>query len=111
MLPGRVGALRFVRQDRERRLEAVREVAGLGDRAPHRPFAMVEQRVEVVDERLDFARIAPLDSPIAPVAHRRELVAQLVERRQAAAHHATSPPAMHDDGDDHDQRESCGRRH
>ena len=46
------GALRLLREHGERRLQAVREVAGLGLGARHRALALVEQRVEVAHERL-----------------------------------------------------------
>ena len=70
--PGLVGDVRFVREHRERRLQRVRQVAGLRDRAPHGLIAMLEQRVEIVDERLHLAGIPPLDAPIrCPGARRR----------------------------------------
>ena len=43
----------------------MREIPGLGDRAADRLIALFEQRVEIVDERLHFARVASLEPPIA----------------------------------------------
>ena len=39
-LAGALGALGFVREHGERRLQPVREIAGLGQRAAHAPLAM-----------------------------------------------------------------------
>ncbi len=63
------GALRLLREHRERRLEAVGEVAGLGLGARDRALALVEQRVQVAHERLHLARVVPLDPRVAAVAH------------------------------------------
>ena len=71
-LAGGRGAVRLVRQHRERRLEAVREIAGLGDRAAHRLLLVGEQRVQVGDERLDFGGIAPFDAAGGPALHVRQ---------------------------------------
>ncbi len=54
-VPRGPGALRLLGQHGQRRLEAMREVAGLGQRLPHPLVLVVEQRVEVVDERLHLA--------------------------------------------------------
>ncbi len=105
--PACVGDLRFVRKHRERRLQRVREIAGLGDRAPDGLIAMLEQRVEIVDERLHLARIAPLDAAIAPLVHRGEALAQLGERRQAVPHHRQ--PAQQADRRKDDRARSCAR--
>ena len=48
--------LGLVGDHRQRRLQAVGQVAGPRQRPAHRLFAVVEQRVEVVDERLHLAR-------------------------------------------------------
>ena len=50
-------ALGFVRQDGERSLQAVCEVSGSRYRALDRLLAVVEQQVEVVDERLHFGGV------------------------------------------------------
>ena len=47
-----VGAFRLRQQHRERRLQAVREVAGFGLRALHHFVALGKQDVEVVHQRL-----------------------------------------------------------
>ena len=42
----------FVCDDGQRRLQAVRKIASLGNGAFHGPIALFEQRVEVVNQRL-----------------------------------------------------------
>ena len=69
VMPRRLGALGLLRQHRERRLQPVREVARLRQRAGHRPLAMLEQGVEIVDERLHLGRIDAVDPPLAAVVH------------------------------------------
>ena len=86
VMPLGVGTIGFLRQHRERRLETVSEVAGLGQRAPDGLLAVLEQRVEIVDERLHFGRIIAVDAAIATVAEAREALAQMIHRRQAVAY-------------------------
>jgi hypothetical protein len=50
--------LRLVRQHRKGRLQTMREIAGFRDGARDTPLALVEQRVQVIDQRLDLRRIA-----------------------------------------------------
>ena len=59
-LAGGAGAFGLARQQRQRRLETVREVAGLRNRALHRLLALFDQRVQVVDERLHLGGIVAL---------------------------------------------------
>ena len=47
---------------------------------------MIEQGIELVDERLHFRGIRAADAAITAVPDRRERGAQTVEGRQAAAH-------------------------
>ena len=84
-LSGGRGARRFLRQNGERRLEAVREVAGLRDRAADRAFAVIEVGVQLVHQRLDLDGVGAGDPRLAAAADRRERGAQPVERREAAA--------------------------
>ena len=83
---GGAGALRFLRQHRERCLETVREIAGLRDRAPHGVIAVLEKRVQIGDERLDFGRIAPGDLMLPSVANGSQLRAHVVERGESLPH-------------------------
>ena len=70
--PAAAARSRLLGEHGERRLEAVREVAGLGLRARDAALAVVEQRVQVAHERLHLGRIARLRvAPVAPVAHGR----------------------------------------
>jgi hypothetical protein len=79
-------AFGLARQDGQRRLEAVCQVARLGDRTPHRPLAMLEQRVQIVDERLDLARVFADDPPILTLMQPGQTRSQPVYRGQPAAH-------------------------
>ena len=47
---------------------------------------MVEQRVEIVDERLHLGRVVAVDAPIAALVQPGETRPKVVDRRQAAAH-------------------------
>ena len=75
-----------MRKDGERRLQAVRQVARLCDRTADGLLPLVEQRVEIVDERLHFGRIFALDAPIAALVQSGKARAKVVDRRHAAAH-------------------------
>ena len=62
-----------------RSLQAVREVAGARDRPPHRLLLVIEQRVEVVDERLDLGWIRAFDARLASLVDRAQPRAQAVD--------------------------------
>ena len=79
-------ALGFLRQHGQRRLQPVREIARLGDGAAHRTRLMFEQRVEIVDQRLDLARIVAGHLPRGAGANLGEPPAHPFEWRQRAAH-------------------------
>ncbi len=63
---------RLVRQHRERRLEAMGEVADVGAGALDQRLAVVDQRVELGGERLELGREAALEPPGQAGADRRE---------------------------------------
>jgi hypothetical protein len=66
-LSGCRGERRFPRQDGERRLEAVREIARLRDRAADRAFPVIEVGVQLVHHRLDLDGIGAGDPRLAAV--------------------------------------------
>jgi len=72
----------------------VRQVARLGDRPLHHPLAVVEQRVEIVDERLHFCRVVTRHPALLAAMHRRQTGTELIQRGQAfsklpeSGHHA-----------------------
>ena len=80
----------FMRDHRERRLESVREIGRFRERAPHRFLAVVEQRVQLVHERLHFARIRPLHALLLAFADARELLVKPRHARQGASHQKQS---------------------
>jgi len=78
------GALRFLRQHGERRFQAMREIAGRGQRTLHNPLAVLKQRVEIVDQRLQFDRIISAHPAVAAASYVRQSRPQFFERRQGA---------------------------
>ncbi len=71
---------------RQRRLETVRQIACARQRAAHRVFAMVEQRVQIVHEGLHFLGKGAREPVAAALANPRQARAQQGERREPAAH-------------------------
>ncbi len=71
----------------------MREVAGLGDRALHGAFPMLEQGVEVVDERLDLGWVFAVDAPVLSLVQPGQTRPEVVDWRQPAADLQT-PKAM-----------------
>ena len=80
MLAGGVGAIRFVHQNRDRRFQSVREIAGFAEGAADRFVAMIEQQVQIIHQRLNLGWIAAFQSQLAAVANVGESRAQCVER-------------------------------
>ncbi len=96
-LTGCPRAFRLVREDGERRLQTVREIARLGDRALDRFLSMLEQRVEIVDERLHLGRVRAFDSPISPFVKpgktaRRLLIGERPRRTCTDTREQREPP-------------------
>ena len=58
-------AFRFICENRKRRFQTVGEIAGFGNRSLHGVLALIEQGVQIVDERLYFPRISADDAPVA----------------------------------------------
>jgi hypothetical protein len=76
----------ILRQHRQRRLEDMRQIAGRRLGPPYRLFAMLEQRVQVADERLHLGGIIAVDSRRTTITHRRQPRPEAVDRRDAAPH-------------------------
>jgi hypothetical protein len=91
-----------VREHRERRFQRVRQIARLRDRPTDRLIALLEQRVQIVDERLHIARVLALDPPGHALAHRAEPLAQIGERRQSALDHRDAAE-QNDRREDHER--------
>ena len=68
-MPGGRHAPGFVREHGERGLEAVREVARLRNRPRHGSFAVLEQEIQIVDQRLNLARVNAVEAAAASLAH------------------------------------------
>jgi hypothetical protein len=79
------GAIGFLRQQCERSLEAVSEVSRSGEAAFNGLFPIFEQRVQFVNQRLDFAWIRPLNPPIQAHTNSRQSFPQPPEWHQAPA--------------------------
>ena len=71
-----------VGQDGQRRVHRVRQVAGLGAGALHHVGVFGQHMVELVDQRLQLLRKAPLQPCRLAAAHRRQARAQLLQRAQ-----------------------------
>src|SRR5678815_2781058 len=59
----------LLREQSERSLEPMRQIACRRERAFHRPLAVFEQRVQIIDQRLDFGRIPTLDASLLSSAN------------------------------------------
>jgi hypothetical protein len=100
VVAARCGTFGLLREDRERGLQPVGEVAGLGDGAAHRLVAVREQRVEIVDQRLQFARIVAGEVARRAALNVREPPPHHIERRETRADECEAGDHRHD-GDDH----------
>ena len=76
-LAGGGGALGLEREERVRCLEAVREVAGLGDRTLYGLFALLEKPVQIIDEQLDLGDVSAAESRLGAAVHGRKALTQL----------------------------------
>jgi hypothetical protein len=64
----------------------MRKIAGLGERASNRLFALIEEGVQIVDQWLHLRHVASLDSALPPSMHRREPGAELRDSGKPATH-------------------------
>ena len=62
----------------------MREVARLRDRAADNAFAVREQRVEIVDERLHLGRVFAAHAGVAALVDGGQASAELMDRRESA---------------------------
>ena len=91
------------RQQRQRCLETVCKVAGRRDRALHGPLALIDQRVQIVDEWLHLRHIAAFQPCLAATVHVGQPRPELRDARQPAAHLPRT--AGHRDARDHKDEE------
>ena len=63
------GAFGLLRQHRQRGFETVCEIARLRERSAYRLVAVIEERVEIIHQRLHFGRIPSIDPAAAAVAN------------------------------------------
>jgi hypothetical protein len=88
-----LGAIGFLREHREGRLQSMCEVSSFRERFAHTTVLVREQHIEIVDERLHFVRIPAFDLPFVSVVHGGEAVPQVRQRLEPAdrepqpAHH------------------------
>ena len=80
-LAGRPGAIGFVREHGERRFQAVSQIAGLGERLGDAFVTVRQQRVEIVDQRLNLGWITACHLSFLPPMDRRQARAQHGEGR------------------------------
>ena len=102
-LPFGPGALRLLVQQRQRRLQSMRQIAGLGQSARDALLAIDQQRVQLGNQRLHFRRVLAAEARVTSFPNAGEIGAQLIERREAAFHldepddHARHRRECHDD--------------
>ena len=78
------GLLCLPGQEGERSLEAGGKVAGFGLSPPHGVFAMIQERVQVIHQGLNFVGIAAFDPGRLAVTYPGQTFAQIFEGRDAA---------------------------
>ena len=84
------------------------EIAGLGDGSSNHLLLMVQQRIQVVDERLHFRRVVSGHTSIASRVNGSEPVAELVERRDSSLHLRQSDDKAHEGEDREGERVRVG---
>jgi hypothetical protein len=67
-----VGLFCLLREHREGRLQSVREISCCREGSGDRTLTIFEQPIQIVHERLHFARMVAFDSLAASLAHQRE---------------------------------------
>jgi len=80
VLAGGIGTVDVFREHRERRLQTVREIAGLRDGARDTALSLFEQPVEIVDERHDLGGVLAVEPGAPAVANGGQTVAQHHQR-------------------------------
>ncbi len=83
---GRRRSVGFVCDDRERSLQAVRKITGFADGAFDGPIALIEQRVEIVYQRLHLGGVCAFESARAASVQDFQIAANGIHRRQTAPH-------------------------
>ena len=94
-----LGVARFDLQNRQRRLQTVREIACALASAPHQVFLPRQQLVEVGDERLDLARKPSGQARIGAAVHPCKLVSDHLQRTQPEARLNPCAERKHDADD------------
>ena len=98
------GALAIQREDGQRRLEAVRQIAGRQVRAGDHRVTLIEETIHVRRQRRDLGGIAPGQPSLRPLMDVGEMAANLVDRSPAALHLRC---ANHHAGQAHDREQVC----
>jgi hypothetical protein len=76
--------LGLVRQYRQRCLQTMCEIAGLGDGTRNAPLTILEERIQVVDQRLHFRWIATGNARVRAFMNGHEPIAEFINRRYAS---------------------------
>ncbi len=106
-LPRRLQLFRLLRQHRQRRLQSMRQIARLRQRPPRNPLAMLQQRIEIVHQRLHFRRILPFDPLARAIPQPQQLLPQPPERYPRSA---KLPNPRHDANRPRNQQNFDARR-
>ena len=81
-----LGRFGFLCEQCQRRLQAVRKIAGLGHCPLHGLVLVIEEGVQVIDERLHFCRVGAVDPPLRTGVDCGQPGPELRNRGQAPAH-------------------------
>jgi len=103
-------AARFVSEDREWRFQAVRQIASLGNGASDRGLAMLEQGVEIVDERLHFDGVTLVHAPLPSRLQLAKLRPETIHRRQSTPRMEETKQEAAERDDDVERRLQDGMR-
>ena len=63
----------------------MRQIGRCSECAPHGLFAVFEQGVQIINERLNLGGVLAFDPPPGPAPNAQKLLAQPAERRQTLA--------------------------
>jgi hypothetical protein len=63
-------------------LEPVRQITCLGLSPSNGAFPVIQKRVQVIDQRLEFRRVMAFKPMISAFTHTRQSSAQLIKRRE-----------------------------
>jgi hypothetical protein len=76
-------AVGLLREDRKGCFQTVSKIAGFSLGFANRALTVLQQSIQIIDQRLDFRRIRSVDLPAPALPDRGQAIPELVERVQA----------------------------